>query len=94
MKEIKEQIKILSEELLFELSDDDINSICSEFADIQKQLSSISEIAVDDVQPTNFCIAFEATPFREDIINDEHDENPFGNCKLMKDKYVVIKNDK
>ena len=94
MKKIKEQIKILSQELLFELSEEDINSICQEFTDIQKQLGSISEIAVDDVQPTNFCIPFEATPFREDVITTTHDDQPFANCSLMKDQYVVIKNDK
>ncbi len=93
MKEIKNRIKLLAKELMFELSETDIESICDEFHVIEDQLKSISNISTINVQPTNFCIEFESTPLREDTIVEE-DDKPFSNCKLLKDKYVVIKNEK
>ncbi len=94
MEKIKKQIKQLADDLLFDMPEEDINEICNEFQSIEKQLKSINNISVVGVQPTNFSIEFEATPFREDVIREEKDANPFSNCKLVKDQYVVIKNEK
>ena len=93
MKDIKEQIKLLAKELMFELNDVDIESICDEFHIIEEQLKSISNISITNVQPTNYCIEFESTPLRDDEVVVD-DQEPFSNCKLLKDNYVVIKNEK
>ncbi len=94
MDKIKKQVEQLASDLLFDMSEEDISHICAEFQSIEKQLKTINNISVVGIQPTNFSIEFEATPFREDVIREESDANPFSNCKLVKDKYVVIKNEK
>lgn len=93
MEKIKKQIKELADELLFEMPEEDINEICAEFQSIEKQLKSIHHISVAGVQPTNFCIEFENDTFRPDVISNTQAQ-PFSNCKLVKDQYVVIKNEK
>lgn len=93
MKDIKKQIEDLAKDLMFELSNDDIQNILNEFCSIEEQLKSITNISTIGIQPTSYCIEFESTPLREDEIV-EVDSNPFSNCKKFNNKYVVINNEK
>lgn len=93
MEDIKRRIQLLAKDLMFELTNEDIDDICSEFHIIEEQLKSLSTISTSGVQPTNYCIEFESTPLRDDEII-ENDNKPFSNCKCVKNEYVVIKNEK
>lgn len=93
MKSKKEQILLLANDLMFELSNTDTINIENEFNSIQEQLNNISEINTHDIQPTSFCIEFENIELREDV-EVTNDQDVLGNCKFYDGKFVVIKDEK
>ena len=91
-----DKLKELSESLLFNLNDDEIESINKEFNDIINLLNEISSINVDNHSESLSFIE----PIRlENVINDDeieiYDSNEvFSNCSFFKNGMVVLKNEK
>ena len=91
-----DKLKDLSESLLFNLNDDEIESINKEFNDIINLLNEISSINVDNHSESLSFIE----PIRlENVINDDemeiYDSNEvFSNCSFFNNGMVVLKNEK
>lgn len=93
MENIKKEIILLANSMMIELNKDDVESIYNEFDQILNTFENLKKIDTKNIEPTDFCIQFQIDDLRDDEIIIE-DENPFSNCKLFNDQYVVIKNEK
>ena len=77
MKEVnKEILKQASRNLMFEMSDEEYDTLLEEFGDIIEQLKIISDIdGIDDVEPMVFPYPVFVTEMREDIAKETPDRN-------------------
>lgn len=95
MSKIKRKIAELADSLEFMLDDSELEKIELEYINIKKKLDLIKKIDTSLIEPTNFVNEILVDPImREDVPNMYNVNDVFSNCELLKDGYVVIKNEK
>lgn len=72
----KDILKEAAHKLLFEMNDDEYETLLKEFAVISQQMELISQIeGVDDVEPMTFPYPVFTNVMREDIVEGSFDRN-------------------
>lgn len=95
MSKIKKELAELADSLEFSLEDSELEKIELEYIHIKKKLDLIKRIDTSKIEATNFVNDIIVDPImREDISNTCNINDVFSNCELLKDGYVVIKNEK
>lgn len=95
MSKIKKELAELADSLEFSLEDSELEKIELEYIHIKKKLDLIKKIDTSKIEATNFVNDIIVDPImREDISNTYNINDVFSNCELLKDGYVVIKNEK
>lgn len=95
MSKIKKELAELADSLEFSLEDSELEKIELEYIHIKKKLDLIKKIDTSKIEATNFVNDIIVDPImREDISNTCNINDVFSNCELLKDGYVVIKNEK
>lgn len=97
MKKIFNEIKNLSNKLMFNLKDDELKYIVAEYEDLQKQLDLLASANVENVWPINFLYEDEQVYLREDeIVSDVQKNNQqiLEDNKLFDKKFLVVKHEK
>lgn len=89
---MKEQLKKYAEKLLFQMKDEEYETLQSEFEIIEKQMNLISEIkGIEDVEPMTFPFITYEVDFREDEVKNEiSTEDALLNAKETKNNQVKV----
>ena len=93
MKKIdKETLKEASQKLLFEMSEQEYDTLLIEFDVIISQMEIISQIeGIDDVEPMVFPYECFSTCLREDVVNETlSKEEVLKNAKEVKDGMITL----
>lgn len=68
----KEQLKSYAHKLMFDMEEQEYETLQKEFEIILKQMDLIGQIeGIDQVEPMTFPFTFEGAKFREDVVKDE-----------------------
>lgn len=95
MSKIKKELAELANSLEFVLDDSELEKIELEYIHIKKKLDLIKKIDTSKIEPTNFVNEILVDPImRDDVVNIYNVNDVFSNCELLKDGYVVLKNEK
>ena len=88
----KEELKEISRRLMFEMKDEEYNTLLCEFDVIIKQMKLIGEIdGVDEAEPMTFPFDVTNDYLREDVVQDNIDKkDALKNSKTVKDGQISV----
>ena len=92
MREFDEnRLRILAEELMLELGEDEVSAIKEEFDVLQKHLEFLAAIDTENVEEMIYPIEEETTFLREDeVTNVLTIEQALSNAKRKRKEYIVL----
>lgn len=83
--------KTLAHQLMFDLSDDEVKDIETEFNTLLKQLELMDAIDTDGVEPQAYCFEDETTFTREDkVVHVFSQEEALANAPKVRDGHFVV----
>ena len=88
----KEELKEISRKLMFEMKEEEYNTLLCEFDVIIKQMNLIGEIdGVDEAEPMTFPFDVTNDYLREDVVKDNIDKkDALKNSKTVKDGHISV----
>ena len=88
----KEELKEISRKLMFEMKEEEYNTLLCEFDVIIKQMNLIGEIdGVDEAEPMTFPFEVTNDYLREDVVKDNIDKkDALKNSKTVKDGQISV----
>ena len=88
----KEELKEISRKLMFEMKEEEYNTLLCEFDVIIKQMNLIGEIdGVDEAEPMTFPFDVTNDYLREDVVKDNIDKkDALKNSKTVKDGQISV----
>lgn len=83
--------KALAHQLMFDLSDDEVNDIEKEFNTLLKQMELMDAIDTDGVEPQVYCFDDETTFIRDDeVTNVFTQQQALENAPKVRDGHFVV----
>ncbi len=87
----KEYFRHLANQIMFDLSDTEIEELQEDFKTLTKQMELLDKINTDDVEEMIYPFADDTTYLREDVVSHEiSQEDALLNAPLVKDKMIVV----
>lgn len=88
----KEKIKSLANQLMFDLSESEIEEIQTEFSSLIQQMALLNEIDTEEVEPMVYPFEEATTYLRDDDAQPQHlsKQDIFMNAPDAEDDYFVV----